>query len=61
MGIHVYLTPTGAASTTSGGATYFRLSYNNDIFTWLTTVSDQIAASRVRDTVAQYCHLIQQL
>ncbi|HIE55642.1 MAG TPA: hypothetical protein EYP90_10745 [Chromatiaceae bacterium] len=57
----MYLTLSGAAASTSGKATYFRLSYRDHITEWLRQTQQQISAPSVKAVVAQYIDLIPQL
>lgn len=52
----VFLTPEGRDSQTAGCIPYFKLSYHEDIFEWLSAVSD-IDAAAVAVVVEQYYQL----
>ena len=57
----IYLTPTGADARTSNDNQYFRLSYREDIASWLDSIAGEIVAPTVRETVRQYQKLVTRL
>jgi hypothetical protein len=57
----VFLTPDGRASLTPGEARYYRLSYREDIRTWLEGAMPMVLAPRVRETVSQYMEVLNTL
>jgi hypothetical protein len=57
----VYLTLDGKASQTDRGASYYCLSYRDDITTWLRGVLSQVRAERVRDVITQYLDAVENL
>jgi hypothetical protein len=56
-----YLTPEGRASWTNAGHLYYRLSYREDIKTWLEACLPEVKAPRVRETLAQYLEIVRAL
>lgn len=54
----IYLTPSGAKSSTAGRFEYFRLSYNNDIRNWLSGALAKVCPAHVRETILQYIQAI---
>jgi hypothetical protein len=57
----VFLTPDGRASVTHREARYYRLSYREDIQTWLESAMPMILAPRVREMVSQYMEVVNTL
>lgn len=57
----IYLTPTGDDSCTAGDYSYFSMSYQEHIYTWLDSVQASIEASRVQESVRQYMEIIKWL
>lgn len=59
----IYLTPNGAASTTSQGRPYFSLSYHEDIVAWIEglLVSERVKAERVTSVLRQYLELVRDI
>jgi hypothetical protein len=57
----LYLTRHGDESETHGGADYYRLSYQDDIKSWLEAALEDVEASQVKEIVHQYRDLIEAL
>jgi len=57
----IYLTPSGMKSSTHDGNRYFRLSYAEDIVTWLADSLPNIEAPGVKEIVQQYLEIIDTL
>lgn len=54
----LFLTRSGYAAGTANGATYYRLSYRDDIHRWLDIALEEVKAPTVRETVKQYIALV---
>ena len=56
-----FLTPNGRPATTDEGRPYYRISYHDDIRSWLKRALPEVKAPTVCETVQQYLNLIQDL
>jgi hypothetical protein len=56
-----YLTPDGRRSSTSNGATYYRLSYRHHIVSWLEETIPAVEAPRLAETLKQYVDIVKVL
>ena len=54
----IFLTPDGRESQTAGGNPYFRLSYADDIATWIRTALSVVSAVRLREILIQYLEVV---
>lgn len=57
----IFLTPLGDPAISDKGVPYFRVSYRQDIFTWLKRSKDSIQAKKVKEVVQQYIDLIERI
>jgi hypothetical protein len=57
----IFLTPSGRSAVNAEQAKYFRLSYREDVYEWLQATLPLVAAPRVRETIAQYLEIVEDL
>jgi hypothetical protein len=57
----IFLTVRGNSAVTASDHPYFKLSYREDICSWLEKSLPNIQASRVKEVVSQYIDIIRQL
>jgi hypothetical protein len=57
----IFLTPKGTRSYTAKNAAYLRLSYQKDVYEWLTAALPKVEASSVKSVVEQYKNLAAEL
>jgi hypothetical protein len=57
----IFLTPKGTRSYTAKNAAYLQLSYQKDVYEWLTAALPEVEASSVKSVVQQYRNLALEL